>query len=164
MPIAEIVFWLLAAFTIISASFVVLNNQLLYSAIALLFSLFGVAGLYIFLWADFIAGIQLIVYIGGINVLIIFGIMLTNKISSVRLSQTNVQQGVGAVVALWLMILISLVISKTPWLLNESVEPSETVGPIGTLLLSKYLLPFEAISLLLLGALIGAALLSREAT
>ena len=164
MPIAEIVFWLLAAFTIISASFVVLNNQLLYSAIALLFSLFGVAGLYIFLWADFIAGIQLIVYIGGINVLIIFGIMLTNKISSVRLSQTNVQQGVGAVVALWLMILISLVISKTPWLLSESSEPSETVGPIGTLLLSKYLLPFEAISLLLLGALIGAALLSREAT
>ena len=164
MPIAEIVFWLLATFTIISASFVVLNNQLLYSAIALLFSLFGVAGLYIFLWADFIAGIQLIVYIGGINVLIIFGIMLTNKISSVRLSQTNVQQGVGAVVALWFMILISLVISKTPWLLIDSSEPSGTVGAIGTLLLSKYLLPFEAISLLLLGALIGAALLSREAT
>ena len=164
MPVAEIVFWLVAAFTIISASFVVLNNQLLYSAIALLFSLFGVAGLYIFLWADFIAGIQLIVYIGGINVLIIFGIMLTNKISSVRLSQTNVQQGVGAVIALWLMILISLVISKTPWLQIESSEPSETVSVIGTLLLSKYLLPFEAISLLLLGALIGAALLSRQAT
>ena len=164
MPIAEIVFWLLATFTIISASFVVLNNQLLYSAIALLFSLFGVAGLYIFLWADFIAGIQLIVYIGGINVLIIFGIMLTNKISSVRLSQTNVQQGVGAVVALWFMILISIVISKTPWLLTDSSEPSGTVGAIGILLLSKYLLPFEAISLLLLGALIGAALLSREAT
>ena len=164
MPLAEIVFWLLAAFTIISASLVVLNNQLLYSAIALLFSLFGVAGLYIFLWADFIAGIQLLVYIGGINVLIIFGIMLTNKISSVRLSQTNVQQGVGAVIALWLMILISLVISKTPWLQIESLEPSGTVNAIGTLLLSKYLLPFEAISLLLLGALIGAALLSREAS
>ena len=130
----------------------------------MLFALFGVAGLYIFLWADFIAGIQLLVYIGGINVLIIFGIMLTNKISSVRLSQTNVQQGVGAVIALWLMILISLVISKTPWLQIDSSEPSGTVHAIGTLLLSKYLLPFEAISLLLLGALIGAALLSREAT
>ena len=164
MPIAEIVFWLVAAFTIVSASLVVFNNQLLYSAIALLFSLFGIAGLYIFLWADFIAGIQLIVYIGGINVLIIFGIMLTNKISSVRLSQTNVQQGVGAVVALWLFILISLVISKTSWLQIEASEPTETVSAIGTLLLSKYLLPFEAISLLLLGALIGAALLSREAT
>ena len=164
MPLTEIVFWFIAVFTIVSASFVVLNNQLLYSAIALLFSLFGVAGLYIFLWADFIAGIQLLVYIGGINVLIIFGIMLTNKISSVRLSQTNVQQGVGAVVALWLLILISLVISKTPWLQIEASEPVETVSVVGTLLLSKYLLPFEAISLLLLGALIGAALLSREAS
>ena len=164
MPIAEIVFWLIAIFTIVSAAMVVLNNQLLYSAIALLFSLFGVAGLYIFLWADFIAGIQLIVYIGGINVLIIFGIMLTNKISSVRLSQTNVQQGVGAAVAIWLFILISIVISKTSWLQIESLEPSETVAKIGTLLLTKYLLPFEAISLLLLGALIGAALLSRETT
>ena len=164
MPIAEIVFWAVVAFTISSAALVVLNNQLLYSAIALLFALFGVAGLYIFLWADFIAGIQLIVYIGGINVLIIFGIMLTNKISSVRLSQTNVQQGVGAVVALWLFILISLVISKTKWLQIDATEPSETVNAIGVLLLTKYLLPFEAISLLLLGALIGAALLSREAT
>ena len=161
---AEFVFWFIAALTVMSAAFVVLNNQLIYSAVALLFTLFGIAGLYVFLWADFIAGIQLIVYIGGINVLIIFGIMLTNKISSVRLSQTNVQQGVGAVIALWLMILISIVISKTPWLRIESSEPSGTVSAIGTLLLSKYLLPFEAISLLLLGALIGAALLSREAT
>ena len=164
MPLTEIVLWLVAVCTIVAASFVVLNNQVVYAAIALLFSLFGVAGLYIFLWADFIAGIQLLVYIGGINVLIIFGIMLTNKISSVRLSQTNVQQGVGAVVALWLLILISLVISKTPWLQIEASEPAETVSVIGTLLLSKYLLPFEAISLLLLGALIGAALLSREAS
>ena len=89
---AESIFWFIAAFTVISAVFVVLNNQLIYSAVALLFTLFGVAGLYVFLWADFIAGVQLLVYIGGILVLIIFGIMLTNRISSVRLSQTNVQQ------------------------------------------------------------------------
>ena len=161
---ADIVFWVIASITVISAAFVVLNNQLLYSAVALLITLFGVAGLYVFLWADFIAGVQLIVYIGGILVLIIFGIMLTNRISSVRLSQTNVQQGIGAVVSLWLLILISLVISKTPWLQLEAVEPISTVNNIGILLLTKYLLPFEAASLLLLGALIGAAVLSREGT
>ena len=161
---ADIVFWFIAAFTIISALFVVLNNQLLYSAVALLFTLFGVASLYIFLWADFIAGVQLIVYIGGILVLIIFGIMLTNRISSVRLSQTNVQQGIGGVISIWLLILLSLVITKTPWLQKEMVEPVTTVNDIGILLLTKYLLPFEAVSLLLLGALIGAAILSREAT
>jgi|TARA_B110000444_G_scaffold35075_1_gene30490 NADH:ubiquinone oxidoreductase subunit 6 (subunit J) len=161
---ADIVFWVIASITVISAAFVVLNNQLLYSAVALLITLFGVAGLYVFLWADFIAGVQLIVYIGGILVLIIFGIMLTNRISSVRLSQTNVQQGIGAVVSIWLLILISLVISKTPWLQLEAVEPISTVNNIGVLLLTKYLLPFEAASLLLLGALIGAAVLSREGT
>jgi len=160
---ADLVFWLIAAFTIVSALVVVLNNQLLYSAVALLFTLFGVAALYVFLWADFIAGVQLIVYIGGILVLIIFGIMLTNRISSVRLSQTNVQQGIGGVVSIWLLILLGLVVSKTSWLESPSVEPvGSTVHEIGVLLLTKYLLPFEAVSLLLLGALIGAALLSRE--
>ena len=108
---SEAVFFFLAAFTLASALVVVLNNQLLYSAIALLFTLFGVAGLYIFLWADFIAGVQLLVYIGGINVLIIFGIMLTNRISSVRLSQTNLQQGVGGVFAFWIFIIVSITIT-----------------------------------------------------
>ncbi len=160
---ADILFWIISSLTIISALMVVLNNQLLYSAIALLFTLFGVAGLYIYLWADFIAGVQLLVYIGGINVLIIFGIMLTNRISSVRLSQKNVQQGVGGVISIWLLLLLGIVISKTPWLQEISSEPTTTVNQVGTLLMTKYLLPFEAISILLLGALIGAALLSREA-
>ena len=160
---AGLLFWVIALFTITSALMVVLNNQLLYSAIALLFTLFGVAGLYIYLWADFIAGVQLLVYIGGINVLIIFGIMLTNRISSVRLSQTNLQQGVGGVFAFWIFIMISLVISKTQWHQVTAAEPSSTVREVGTLLMTKYLLPFEAASVLLLGALIGAAILSREA-
>ena len=158
---ADMVFWCITALTVISAAFVVLNNQLLYAAVGLLFTLFGVAGLYVFLWADFIAGVQLLVYIGGILVLIIFGIMLTNQISSVRLSQTNVQQGVGAVVVTWLFIFLSMVISKTPWLIQPALEPESTTG-VGTLLLTRFLLPFEVISVLLLGALIGAVVLSRE--
>ena len=159
---ADMVFWCIAALTVISAVFVVLNNQLLYAAVGLLFTLFGVAGLYVFLWADFIAGVQLLVYIGGILVLIIFGIMLTNQISSVRLSQTNVQQGVGAVVVTWLFIFLSMVITKTPWLIQPAIGPDSTTAGVGVLLLTRYLLPFEVISVLLLGALIGAAVLSRE--
>ena len=158
----EFVFWFIATITIISALGVVLSNQLIYSAMSLLFTLFGVAGLYVFLWADFMTGIQLLVYVGGILTLIIFGIMLTNKISSARLSQTNMQQGVGAVVSLWLLIIISLVISKTSWFIIPSSEPISTVDKIGTLLMTKHLLAFEGISLLLLGALIGAAILARK--
>ena len=102
----EFVFWFVATLTIMSAAFVVLNNQLIYSAVALLFTLFGIAGLYVFLWADFIAGIQILVYVGGILVLVIFGIMLTNKIRSVRISHKSIQQGVGGVITFWLFILL----------------------------------------------------------
>tara|TARA_X000001036_G_scaffold119779_1_gene113318 strand:+ start:47748 stop:48236 length:489 start_codon:yes stop_codon:yes gene_type:complete len=158
---AEFVFWFIAALTVMSAAFVVLNNQLIYSAVALLFTLFGIAGLYVFLWADFIAGIQILVYVGGILVLVIFGIMLTNKIRSVRISHKSIQQGVGGVIAFWLFIFLFIALSKAPWLLNDSVEPSNTVREIGILLLTDFLLPFEIISVLLLGALIGAAVLSR---
>ena len=118
--------------------------------------------MYVFLWADFMTGIQLLVYVGGILTLIIFGIMLTNKISSARLSQTNMQQGIGSVVSLWLLIVLSLVISKTNWYSASSSEPASTVDKIGTLLMTKHLLAFEGISLLLLGALIGAAILARK--
>ena len=159
---SEFVFWVVTSVTIISALGVVLSNQLIYSAISLLFTLFGIAGLYVFLWADFMTGIQLLVYVGGILTLIIFGIMLTNKISSARLSQTNMQQGIGSVVSLWLLIVLSLVISKTNWYSASSSEPASTVDKIGTLLMTKYLLAFEGISLLLLGALIGAAILARK--
>jgi len=158
----EFVFSVIASVTIISALGVVLSNQLIYSAISLLFTLFGIAGLYVFLWADFMTGIQLLVYVGGILTLIIFGIMLTNKISSARLSQTNMQQGIGSVVSLWLLIVLSLVISKTNWYSVSSSEPVSTVDKIGTLLMTKHLLAFEGISLLLLGALIGAAILARK--
>ncbi len=159
---AEIVFWFITTITIVSAIGVVISNQLIYSAMSLLFTLFGVAGLYVYLWADFLTGIQLLVYVGGILTLIIFGIMLTNKISSARLSQTNMQQGVGSVISLWLFIIISLTISKTSWFTSSSSEPVSTVYNIGTLLMTKHLLAFEGISLLLLGALIGAAILARK--
>ena len=157
----EFVFWFVAALTIMSAAFVVLNNQLIYSAVALLFTLFGIAGIYVFLWADFIAGIQILVYVGGILVLVIFGIMLTNKIRSERISHKSIQQGVGGVIAFWFFIFLFIALSKAPWAESAAVEPSGTVREIGILLLTDFLLPFEIISVLLLGALIGAAVLSR---
>ena len=160
---ADITFWFISALTKISAFFVVSSKSLLYSAYSLLVTFLGITALYVFLWADFLAVVQVVVYVGGILVLIIFGIMLTNRIASIRLSQTNIQQGLGGVFSLWLFIIISIVISKTKWYQISPVEPSSTVRDVGTLLLTKYLLPFEAVSVLLLGALIGAAVLSRKA-
>jgi len=158
----NIAFGLIIAITLGSALMVVISKQLLYSAIALLFTLFGVAGLYIFMWADFMAGVQVVVYIGGILVLLIFGIMLTNKISSVNISHTSLQRGVGAVVILGVLGFLIPMIKNTSWLQLSSAEPTQTAESIGRLLMMEYLLPFEVASLLLLGALIGAAMLSRN--
>ena len=81
----NLIFWFIAILTIVSGSIVVLSNNLIYSAVSLLFTLLGIAGLYVFLWADFIAITQILIYVGGISVLIIFGIMLTHGITDVTL-------------------------------------------------------------------------------
>ena len=104
----------------------------------------------------------MVVYVGGILVLIIFGIMLTNKISSVNISHTSVQKGVGAVVVLGFLGALGYVMISTPWVQLPNSEPLETTRSIGRLLMIDYLLPFEAASFLLLGALIGATTLSRK--
>ena len=158
---AEITFWFIAGLTIISAVMVVYSKKLLNSAIALLFTLFGVAGLYVFLWADFLAAVQVVVYIGGILILIIFGIMLTNRITTVHISHSSIQRGYGGMVVVGLVRFLGWMIVRTPWLQGQSVEPEQTVAIIGRLLLTDYLMPFEVTSVLLLGALIGAATLSR---
>ena len=146
----DLVFWIVVGITIASAVMVVQSKQLLYSAIALLFTFVGVAGLYIFLWADFIAVVQVVVYVGGILVLIVFGIMLTNKITSVNISHTSVQRGIGATVVLGILAGIGFMIINTPWYQVAATEPAQTTETIGRLLMMDYLLPFEVASLLLL--------------
>ena len=96
----NLIFWLIALMTVFSALIVVLSRNLIYSAVALLFTLLGIAGLYVFLWADFIAITQVLIYVGGILVLIIFGIMLTHRISDVTLSQSSKQQILGGSIIL----------------------------------------------------------------
>jgi NADH-quinone oxidoreductase subunit J len=102
------------------------------------------------------------IYVGGILVLIIFGIMLTNRITSVNISHTSVQKGMGGMVVLGILSVLGIMIFNTPWLQSDFVEPAQTTATIGTLLMMDYLLPFEVASLLLLAALMGAAMLSRR--
>ncbi len=157
-----IIFWLLAGFTLAAAVMVVVSRRLMYSAVSLLFTLVGIAGLYIFLWADFIAVVQIVIYVGGITVLILFGIMLTNRIESVNISHDRVQMRYGLIGGSGLLILLLIMIFRTPWQVLPAVEPASTIDVIGRMLLIDYLLPFEVASLLLLAALIGAATLARR--
>src|SRR5512135_388048 len=91
MNIYNIIFYLFAAVTVISAFFVVTTRNIVHSAFFLLFTFFGVAGIYVLLWADFVAIVQLIVYVGGILILLIFGVMLTNKITNVQIKTGTMQ-------------------------------------------------------------------------
>ncbi|MHB8851818.1 MAG: NADH-quinone oxidoreductase subunit J family protein [Ignavibacteriaceae bacterium] len=162
MNIYDIVFYLFAAITVLSAFFVVTTRNIVYSAYYLLFTFFGVAGIYVLLGADFIAMVQLIVYVGGILILILFGVMLTNKITSVEIKTGSVQVVPAAVgVALLAGILMASMVN-TKWRSVETAMPSATTQGIGMLLIQQYAIVFELLGILLLIALIGAASMARK--
>ena len=109
------VFWIFAGVTVISAAVVVLARSLIYSAFALLFTFFGVAGLYLLLGADFLAATQLMIYVGGILVLLLFGVMLTHRIYDLRLRTEASQVTAGAFIAAGVFVVVSAIAVQTDW-------------------------------------------------
>ena len=109
------VFWVLAIVTVGSAAVVVLARTLIYSAFALLFTFFGVAGLYVLLGADFLAATQLLIYVGGILVLLLFGVMLTHKIYDLDLKTETTQLAPGLIVAAGLFVILAATAVRTQW-------------------------------------------------
>ena len=159
----ELLFLGLILVIICSAFWVVISPNLVHSAVSLLITLFGVAGLYVFLYADFLAATQIVIYVGGILVLIIFGVMLTNKIDKPVISSDSSNKVIGLFVSGFIFSMLSIIILQTPWNINPDISQGpSTVELIGHLILGKYLLPFELISVLLLAALAGSAMLARK--
>jgi NADH-quinone oxidoreductase subunit J len=161
MAPSDVVFWVFAIVTVGSAAVVVLSRTLIYSAFALLFTFFGVAGLYVLLGADFLAATQLLIYVGGILVLLLFGVMLTHKIYDLDLRTETTQLAAGAIVAGGLLVILGATAVRSEWA-GAARTPAPTTNDIGRLFMGTYLLPFEAASVLLLVALIGAAMIVRR--
>ena len=165
-------FLLSAALTIGGALAVVFSKNLMHACIYLLASFFGVAGLYACIGADFLAATQLVVYAGGVIILMLFAIMLTGgagnkvnrygleKIPAMGNKKTYFTAGFTAIVSalILLKILVPALGTKTLAATNLN-EP--TVERLGTILATDHILAFEISSVLLLGALIGAAVISR---
>jgi NADH-quinone oxidoreductase subunit J len=162
MTPSAIVFVVFAAVTVGSALVVVLARSLIYNAFALLGTFFGVAGLYLLLGADFLAATQLLIYVGGILVLLLFGVMLTHKIYDLDLKSEITQFLPGLIVSAVVFAILTLTAVRTPWAGGPGRAPSHTTEEIGGLFLGQYLLPFWAASILLLVALIGAAMIVRR--
>ena len=160
----QIIFWLFAALMLGSAVIVVHGKNLVRSAFALLATFFSAAVFYAMLGADFLAGVQLLVYVGGILTLIVFGVMLTNRIYNLNLQTSTFQVVPGALVSLAIFVTLVTVIRRTPWSESPLIEEGATTPIIGRALMTEYVLPFEVASVLLLVALLGAAMLVRRRT
>jgi NADH-quinone oxidoreductase subunit J len=166
MHTSDIIFYVFALVAVVSAFVVVFSRNIIYAAFSLLFTFFGVAALYVLLHADFLAVTQVLIYVGGILVLLLFGVMLTNRVVSVDM-KTGTMNTVpalvlAAIVAGSLAGLFYSVWSTVPRVLDSATTLATTSKSLGELLMTTYVLPFEIASVVLLVALIGAALTARR--
>jgi NAD(P)H-quinone oxidoreductase subunit 6 len=160
--LAQAIFYALAALTVGSAAMVAFSRNIVYSTFALLGAFMGVVGIYILLAADFVAMVQLLVYVGGILVLTIFAVMLTAGIADVTVSNRAVGTGSAIVTVGIAASLMLYAVMRTPWHQATAVTIAPTTYGIGNAFLGDYVLPFEVASLVLLAALIGAIVISRH--
>lgn len=165
-------FFLSAALTVIGAAGVVFSKNLMHACVSLLACLFGVAGLYATIGADFLAASQLVIYAGGVVILMIFAVMLTGgsadstnkfgieKIPGMGSVKTYVISGFSVLVISFTVLKLMANFMKS-YKVGELPEFSSTVEKIGTMLVTDHVLAFEISSILLLGALVGAAVIAR---
>lgn len=162
MTMYDYIFYLFALITVGSAGVVAFSRSIIYSAFALLFTFFGVAGIYVLLSADFIAVAQLLIYVGGIMVLLLFGVMLTNNVISVEMKTGTLQALPATILIASVAGMLCGIFWITDWRIFHRAPPATTAPAIGEAFMTSYLLPFEIASVVLLVALIGAALIARR--
>lgn len=163
------IFYLFALLTIALALYAVSTPNLVRAVFALFGSLFAVAGLYVFAQADFVAVAQVIIYVGGVLVLLIFGVMLSDKTLLAQLKDAEQKAFpfswsktilIIAVGILSVLLMINMLGYTT--IANKQIPASDTVYAIGTNLMANYLLPFELLSIVLLAVLIATVFIARK--
>ena len=159
IDLSEILFYLVAALILFGAAGVVLSRNIVYAAVGLLLTMLGTAGLFILVFAEFLALVQVLIYGGAVVVLILFAVMLT-RIDDFRNLTDNGQQLVAGVFS------IIVVITLIAAILTTSIEQTSLSGigiqELGIVLFSDWAIPFEIASLVLLIALIGSVVLVKR--
>jgi len=159
--VTEVFFFVLAVFTVAAALLVVLARNIVHSAVALIFSFCGVAGIYVLLDAEFLAAVQVLIYVGGITILLLFAIMLTTRIAS-RTEVFNEQVWASALVAVGITAILVYASLAGIRVSGDAPVTPDTTSALGRLLLTTHVLPFEVASVLLLAAMVGAIILARR--
>ncbi len=158
-----IVFWVLSAIILVTGFMVVSLKNIFHCAIALVLCLSGVAGIFVLLGAEFLAGAQVLIYVGAVAILMIFGVMLTSNLAGKKIIATTS----NAMVAFFATVLfgggtIVTIFMTDVWRYSSESLPIDNVMFIGKLLMTEFMLPFEVVSVLLLAAMIGAIVLARD--
>ena len=165
MEVRDIIFYLIATLILVSGALAVTSRQIFRSAIYLLFSMMGVAALYFWLQFEFIAAVQIVVYVGGIVVLIIFSIFLTHRVGSDLPQPTYKRSLFAGLASLFAFLLFWSVIKRNEFYADQPMGEL-SVRRIGEEMLNYnqggFVLPFEVVSILLLAAMIGCIVIALK--
>jgi NAD(P)H-quinone oxidoreductase subunit 6 len=162
LTLPDVLFYALAGATVAGAAGVALSRNILYSALGLLGALLGAGGLYVFLSADFVAVTQLLIYIGGVLVLVLFAVMLTSQITDIKVSNTSFGLFGGVLLGVAVAPILVAIAVLTPWAVSAPAPLAPTTAAIGNAFLTRWLLPFEIASMVLLATLVGAVVIARK--
>jgi NADH:ubiquinone oxidoreductase subunit 6 (subunit J) len=158
----QAIFVVLGLVTLGAAVMVVTSRNLFRSALWLILTFFGIAVMFILLNAEFLAVVQVLIYIGAISTLIIFAVMLTRDMMDPKAQRFNEQWGVVAGFAALLFVVLLALLTRVPWPAGIAPAPADAIARLGAAFVGPYVVPFEVASVLLVVALIGAIIIARE--
>ena len=156
-----IAFWILSAVLVGSALAVVLSKNLFHAVLWLALALTGTAGIFLLLEAEFLAAVQLLLYAGGIITIVVFAIVVTERLVGERMSQTSRRLAGGGVVAAALAALLARAVWHQPLTMVRPPLADNLTQTVGEQVLTRFVLPFELLAVLMLAALVGAIYFAR---
>lgn len=156
-----LVFAVVSLWVLIGSLYVVTTRNIVRAAYTLLATFFGIAVLYVTFEADFLAAMQVIIYVGGVNILIIFGVMLTEHMGNTTFKMVSMNVFPAAITCILIALALILGLLLHPWKM-EIGQIGATTERIGKLFMTDYLLPFEVASVLLLVVIVGAVAVARK--
>lgn len=160
MTLEVVTFWALAILLVGSALAVVLTKNLFHSVLWLALALTGTAGIFLMLNAEFLAGVQILLYAGGVVTVVVFAIVVTERLVGEKLAHTSRRLLTGGMIAAAFLALILDALMQAPLILQRPLE-SDPTRQLGIALMTKFLLPFELLAVLLLVSLLAASYLAR---
>ena len=161
MTLSDLAFWVLSVLLVGSALAVVLSKNLFHAVLWLALALTGTAGIFLLLNAEFLAAVQLLLYAGGIITVVVFAIVVTERLIGERLSQTNRGVVSGALVAIGLLAVIVNTLMQRELPSTPLPQLSDLTRLVGEQVLTTFVLPFELLALLMLTAMLGAIYFAR---